>query len=311
MSDCRVPVNRKIGPYNLARMLFNVLALVSALFLLYFLYSYDYVRLDSLTLDYPIFLLSIVVLFIPLLIGTMTWSISLSAHGMSVPFRAAVSSHGLSIFAKYVPGKVWTILGRAAYVNSMGPSFADASFVSAKLQIANIIVGLMFGLAPAIFLEGAEKFRLAILLLLVAMTLSLVSERIQRAAAAFVSRTSRQNVELPIAEGSLMLTVVVLLMIQWLAYSLSYFLFAKSLYPGVTILAAFAFPLAMNFGLLAIFAPGGIGIREGVMAGYLALVGVPLSTATTMSIASRLWFLVGEVFIFAAGWVAQRWRSPR
>ena len=310
VSDSHVSPNGKTGPYRIARKLFNVLTYASVLFLLYFLYDFDYIRLHGLSIDYAILVLSIAVLAMPLLIGAVTWSISLTAHGMSVPFRVAVSSHGLSVLAKYVPGKVWTILGRAAYVHRTGLSLTSASFVSAKLQITNITVGLLFGLAPLMVLEGAEKVRLVILLLLVVMILSLVSGRIQRAAAAFVSRASRQNVELPLAESGRMLTVLLLLVGQWLAYSLSYFLFVKSMYPQVTILAAFAFPLAMNVGLLVIFAPGGIGIREGAMVGYLALIGVPVSTATTISIAARLWFLVGEIFIFATGWLAHRWRTP-
>ena len=66
------------------------------------------------------------------------------------------------------------------------------------------------------------------------------------------------------------------------------------------------FPLAATLGIMAVIAPGGLGAREGVLVGYLMLAGVPLAEATTISLASRLWFLVGEAFIFIVGWVSDR-----
>jgi hypothetical protein len=36
---------------------------------------------------------------------------------------------------------------------------------------------------------------------------------------------------------------------------------------------------------------------------FLKLLGFDLATATTISVASRLWFLLGEVFIFVVGGV--------
>jgi hypothetical protein len=42
------------------------------------------------------------------------------------------------------------------------------------------------------------------------------------------------------------------------------------------------------------------------MVGYLALAGLPVADATTVAVASRLWFIVGEVFIFIVGWITHR-----
>ena len=60
----------------------------------------------------------------------------------------------------------------------------------------------------------------------------------------------------------------------------------------------FAFPLSVCIGLIAIFLPGGLGLREGVIIAYLSLVGMEIETATTISFISRFWFVGGEVFIF-------------
>jgi uncharacterized membrane protein YbhN (UPF0104 family) len=52
------------------------------------------------------------------------------------------------------------------------------------------------------------------------------------------------------------------------------------------------------YGILAIFLPGGIGVREGIMTAYLSALGIELELAITIATLSRLWFITGEVFIF-------------
>jgi uncharacterized membrane protein YbhN (UPF0104 family) len=59
------------------------------------------------------------------------------------------------------------------------------------------------------------------------------------------------------------------------------------------------FPLAATLGILAIIAPGGIGVREGVLFLFLNSSGaLTVEEATTISVFSRVWFLVGESFLF-------------
>ena len=56
--------------------------------------------------------------------------------------------------------------------------------------------------------------------------------------------------------------------------------------------------------MLAIFAPGGLGAREGVLVAYLMLAGQTAADATTVAVVARLWFLVGELALFAIGWIS-------
>jgi hypothetical protein len=42
------------------------------------------------------------------------------------------------------------------------------------------------------------------------------------------------------------------------------------------------------------------------MAGYLTIAGIPLVDAATVAVASRFWFLSGEVFIFLLGWITSK-----
>jgi len=59
-----------------------------------------------------------------------------------------------------------------------------------------------------------------------------------------------------------------------------------------------AFSLAWTIGFVTPGASGGIGVREGIITAYLVMSGVELELATTISVLSRIWFVLGEIFIF-------------
>ncbi|MFC1887849.1 lysylphosphatidylglycerol synthase domain-containing protein, partial [Candidatus Cloacimonadota bacterium] len=92
------------------------------------------------------------------------------------------------------------------------------------------------------------------------------------------------------------------------AFSTSAFYFfikALTLVP-IPIAAGFTFPLAATLGIIALIAPGGLGAREGVLTVLLNSVGIDIVTATSISVASRIWYLTGELFIFVAGFIIDR-----
>ncbi|MEX0778950.1 MAG: hypothetical protein WD037_04400 [Balneolales bacterium] len=88
-----------------------------------------------------------------------------------------------------------------------------------------------------------------------------------------------------------------------------YFLILSLTDTPVSPSAGLSYALATNIGIMAIFAPGGLGVREAIIVGYLTFTGVSFAEATTISLASRLWFLVGEAFLFVAGLISNEYRK--
>jgi glycosyltransferase 2 family protein len=284
----------------------NVLMYLSFLFLIYYLYTFNYLSLTELRFDYQYLACSIFTLFISMLLGANTWERSLKAHGISISFKTALISHGLFIFAKYVPGKVWVVLGRAAYVARKGFSVASTSFISTKLQIANMGVGFLYGLVPLLILDTSGKYRPLTAILAVVFLVVVFSQRVQIFAIHLANKVTKWNFELPLSTSWGTVETFLLQVVQWFAYSLAFYLLVKAIVPDASILTGFAFPLAMNFALLAVFVPGGIGIRETAMVGCLTLIGIPLNTAITISVVARLWFTLGEVFLFLVSWITEK-----
>ena len=77
-----------------------------------------------------------------------------------------------------------------------------------------------------------------------------------------------------------------------------YFLSSSIIAYDVPLSVGFSFALACVVAVLALIAPGGIGVREGVLITILIGIGLEKQDAISISVISRLWFLVGEVFIF-------------
>ena len=60
-------------------------------------------------------------------------------------------------------------------------------------------------------------------------------------------------------------------------------------------------------GILAIFAPSGLGVREGIIVAGLMLI-MPQSDAMVISVVSRLWQTIPELLLVAMAFVYSRIR---
>jgi hypothetical protein len=99
-------------------------------------------------------------------------------------------------------------------------------------------------------------------------------------------------------------------MATWVAVGVGFFCLAASLEDSGRCAAwLFAYPLAATAGILTFFAPGGIGVREGILAVYLSHTHLPWSAAITVAAASRLWALLQETVYFVIGVFAAKTRN--
>jgi uncharacterized membrane protein YbhN (UPF0104 family) len=65
---------------------------------------------------------------------------------------------------------------------------------------------------------------------------------------------------------------------------------------------ALVFPLASTFGIIAFFAPGGLGVREGFLTGHMVLFSFTFQQASVIAIVARIWFSIGEIMLFLIAW---------
>ena len=74
---------------------------------------------------------------------------------IDIRFTSAVAMIGLYLFGKYIPGKVWIIMGRALYIaEKHGLPVAEVSFILLKGQLISIWCGLAFGICGLIAIDA-------------------------------------------------------------------------------------------------------------------------------------------------------------
>lgn len=290
------------------KVFFKIIIYLSLIFLVVYLYRFNYLDFHNLDLD-PIFLIAATVfLWAGFLMSTQSWWKALKVHNINVSHKTALVSHGLSVFAKYIPGKVWVILGRASFVAQGKRNMRDASYISLKEQLIYVWLGLLIGIGPILYYYPLNSFVLLVVLLTVFFSFFLYSNAFHRLVVRLISIVIKKDLDVPLVTVREVLPLILYVLSYWLLWMIAFYLFVYAFKVDFSISIIFSWPLGISLGVLALITPGGIGVREGIMTGFMVMTGMAIETATTISVLSRLWFISGEIFLFLLSLVLNRFR---
>jgi uncharacterized membrane protein YbhN (UPF0104 family) len=243
------------------------------------------------------------------LLDALAWKMSL--HMMQCPcsFRQALHAAGYSIFGKYIPGKVWATINRVSLSVQGGAAAEAAAFAGLLGQILIVAVGLVLG--GGLLLKPVFPPLLKILagIFIIGGVLLSLSPWCQRTMFSLLRRLLRtEKITYRRVSPGHLLAVVLIFTAMWLAWGAGFMLLAMSLESGgntPTVGIMLVFPLAATAGIIMLIAPGGLGVREGMMVVLLATMGFTKSEAAGLGLLARFWFLAGEVIYFLAAWMAR------
>lgn len=207
----------------------------------------------------------------------------------------------VSNLGRYLPGKVWALAGIALMARKAGvpaPVAAGAAVLGQGVALAGA------SLVGALAFLGAEgRVRWIGLLLLLGVAAALAASVMGPVFRWLVERAYRLVRETPppglVSDRSFGLRWVALYALNWGVYAAAFWGLARSLRVDIGLLeAAPAFAAAYVLGFAALFAPAGIGIREGFLVAFLQPVAG--SQALALAVVSRLWTTAVEVLPAAA-----------
>lgn len=281
------------------KKIFNLLLYSSFVFLSYYLYKNDFLVIpDNVRWQYVVF--ALVSLVLGNVMQSLCWKNTLADQNIIVSPSQAVVSQGLSVFMKYMPGKIMTIVGRSAYVSRVTDSDAiECSISSFKAQIIELIFGLGIGVIVFFFIEIDQMLLILSGTMFLGLIVLLVFLKHFLRFFIFLAKKFGRNTNFQPFSVKFSLKKVFLFCLHWAFWGAGFFLLAKSLVPTTPFYLIFAFPLATVLGVAAIFAPGGVGVRESTLVLLLSLAGIEVGIATTLAVFSRLWFLAGDLTIFS------------
>ena len=243
------------------------------------------------------FYLSIFILYGSFLIDSIAWHMILKINKFDVGFRQSMLSASLTVFTKYIPGKIVALISRGAMIaKAVGkPTKSLFSYVLAY-QVMIIAVGILLSLVYVFYNIEMEQLTL---LAVLGVTLLLMG-----ASTVYLSNQGSYSLKSLLSAASL--APLAMIIIFWVSISISFYFLLLSVNPDADIYDGFMFPVAITAGFLAIIAPGGLGVREGSLAYILTVSGYSLEAAIAISVISRLLFVIAETLFFTTGIIVKK-----
>ncbi|MCF8396282.1 MAG: flippase-like domain-containing protein [Bacteroidales bacterium] len=292
---------------------FKIFFYASLLFLAVALYRNDYLKIPVIH-NWFFVIVSFILLFLGFILNGISWSCVLRKRCYPIKIKIGLISVGLSVFGKYIPGKLWVILGRAEFISKeCGYNRKPISALSFNAQFISIWTGLLLGTFGLILNNKIEVYGIVSLILFILLSIIIFTSAFHKLFTEFTLILLKKKIEIPKLSFINVIYVLPYFLLNWGIWIVSFYFLGESLTPNsVSFNISFGFALAGSLGILAIIAPGGLGVREGILIGYLTMTGLDLVDATTISLTSRLWFLIGEVFVFLLAIILRRkWNTNK
>ncbi|MCH7932358.1 MAG: flippase-like domain-containing protein [Gemmatimonadetes bacterium] len=249
------------------------------------------------------------------------WSASLWGRlvrdlgGPRLPVWTSVRVFMVANLGRYVPGKVWQIAGLAYLAKREGvpPSVATGAAILgqgiALLGATLVGMGALFG-ANELWREIGWAGRVAGIGFVLAIIGAVVIPSVFRQIVAFWFRITRSDPPADgLKRGNFGLRWLILYVVNWGIYATAFWLLYLSFGEWRTFWEVGpAFAAAYVAGYIAVFAPAGAGIREGILVVLLQPI-MAREAAVVLAVIARLWTTVLE--LVPAGLLVLVWRRSR
>jgi uncharacterized membrane protein YbhN (UPF0104 family) len=219
------------------------------------------------------------------------WRRILAGWGQGLGFRAAARVWSLANLGRYVPGKVWSVAGLVVLARQAGVEARPAAASAFVLQAISLGTGV--AVVAAVAPGSAPPLRLAAAGLAAVLTIAVL---VWSPTARRLGRLVNATAPLEPLRPSAVFAATVLAVLSWGTYGAAFWMLTRGLVPDTPLpltAAIGAFTLGYILGVLALFAPGGVGVRELVLIGLLAPF-LGSGGAVAVSVASRLVLTVLE-----------------
>ncbi len=293
---------------NRIKSIIHFLPFLGIVFAFMYFYKTMNISLDLKYLKKSSLIISLFLLMIVFFYRAILWHLLLDRFNINVRFVVSIESRFKPILLKYIPGKIWVLIGAANIIAKSGYSLSYCSFISIFYQIIMIMSGVFVGILGILYFNFYNLSLYFTCFLLIAFIGLLFyfsrphvffKKKCKYIPKRFNLLFNRRKIP-PVAD------LIFFCILQWLLLGVAYWFFIRAISGSIGLMPILLQPLANNIGIIATFAPSGLGVREGVMIGYLYLAGETVNSASNIAIASRIWFFFVEIIVFLIGLVLKK-----
>jgi uncharacterized membrane protein YbhN (UPF0104 family) len=254
-----------------------------------------------IALESPLLVLSFLSVLSAYLVKFGAWTRLASMMDLKAPWLMAARAYFLSTLGRYIPGKVGLALIRVeAYRGYPADRIIMATGIELIVALTSALLLAFIGLATS-RANFPPFLRWAPLIAIIPLLIALSPPLLRRTADAILRLAGRKKLDrLPPYKAIILF--VLAYMLPGFLHGLGLFLLLNMLshVPGSQYLAVTGIYYAANLiGLVAVFAPGGLGVREGILFLVLPIL-VGKETAIVAAILIRLITIAAEITLAGA-----------
>lgn len=299
----------------LALKIINAVFLLAVLgFLAAYLVSVDWQGLLQASVDWPLLALSVVPALGALLLMSATWVRTLQQMNPAVRYSPALLGvYSKSWLGRYLPGKVTWLAGKMHFASHLGIPMSQlgvGSILEVGVQILSqsilaLVLILLTGNAAALPAELQVLMYPALAVGLLVL-LPPVFNRLVSLVFRLLKKEQRANLQFsPRSLAELAGLYALAFLGQGVGYALIITAVTGPLPFAELVFAVASVGLSVLAGILAVFAPGGIGVRDGLSALMLSAIMEP-QLAVLCALLLRLFSLASDLTFFALGRLIDR-----
>lgn len=294
-------INKIIGP------IFYILLII---FVLIYIQKLDWSVLNQIKIQWQYVVIATILSLLFIYWGAFIWMqilITLGAKNIYQNFIPLLHVYAKSWLGRYIPGTAPWILGKIYFAAKLGVSknkLAVSSLLEGALQIAvtfsSSLLILLIDVRTRQFLNPEMLLVLAFMLLgSIIVMIPTVFNKIFATAYRLLKR-KKFNLEHAATNQSILRGSSMYLLGSFVN-GIAFFFIAKAVFPDLGYQDLFYVVgisnLASAISMVAIFAPSGIGVREGIQIAMLSAI-MPVEIATIIALVTRIWNVACDLLFY-------------
>ncbi len=249
------------------------------------------------------------------LIQVWAWYLITIKLRIAVSLPETLMSWFYSQLGKYLPGKVWIFLGRYYFYDSKGKS-RKALTAALYFETVTLMMGAgLVSLFSFLFFKQVKSFYLGTLSIglipiFILAFIFLHPKVLEKIFNQILRLLRKEPVAITISYSEV-LWILGVCVLSWVAGGIGFYFFVDGVFPICSRYFLFltgALAISSTLGLLAIFAPSGLGVREATLVYLLSYV-MPPPVAVILSVLTRIWMTVIEIALIGVVYLIAQFRK--
>lgn len=274
----------------------------------YFLENWEEIQQIQWNINTGNLILSFLLYFCYIITLASLWHYITKLNQCEISHYDAVIAYLYSIPGKYIPGKVFMLAARFPPYEKQNKPLRKIT-ICFLLENACTLLGAAFLFLMSLFFfpnDLLEKYKYWTILLIILFFIC-IHPKILNFFLGILGKLAKKDMEIPVTYPE-MLKTVLFFIFNWLVAGAGFYLLVKSVYPvpaSQWLYTGGIYGLSTIIGILALFAPSGLGVREGILTAGLCLI-MPEEYALTISLISRLWQTVAEILLVTGAFLVNQ-----